>query len=205
MAEMISFHLDVVSAEGKLFSGRVQSAQVSGSEGELGLRHGHAPLLTAIKPGLVRLIKQNGSEEVLYISGGMLEVQPEAVTVLADTAIRADDLDEAKAQEAKRRAEERIHSSHGDIDYAQAVRRAGQSDGPAGLSISSKELPLITVDAKATFGSLFCPLDRPAQHFHLFQRLAMSLNVDPGCGQRYRMFLLPKVLHPVANAHGGLL
>ena len=100
MAEMISFHLDVVSAEGKLFSGRVQSAQVSGSEGELGLRHGHAPLLN--------------------ISGGMLEVQPEAVTVLADTAIRADDLDEAKAQEAKRRAEERINSSHGDIDYAQA-------------------------------------------------------------------------------------
>ena len=120
MAEMISFHLDVVSAEGKLFSGRVQSAQVTGSEGELGLRHGHAPLLTAIKPGLVRLIKQNGSEEVLYISGGMLEVQPEAVTVLADTAIRADDLDEAKAQEAKRRAEEGISSSHGDIDYAQA-------------------------------------------------------------------------------------
>lgn len=92
MAEMISFHLDVVSAEGKLFSGRVQSAQVSGSEGELGLRHGHAPLLTAIKPGLVRLVKQNGTEEVLYISGGMLEVQPESVTVLADTAIRADDL-----------------------------------------------------------------------------------------------------------------
>ncbi|KAL8188406.1 UNVERIFIED_CONTAM: hypothetical protein K2H54_000038 [Gekko kuhli] len=118
---MISFHLDVVSAEGKLFSGRVQSAQVSGSEGELGLRHGHAPLLTAIKPGLVRLVKQNGTEEVLYISGGMLEVQPEAVTVLADTAIRADDLDEAKAQEAKRAAEERIHSSHGDIDYAQAA------------------------------------------------------------------------------------
>ncbi|XMR53502.1 F0F1 ATP synthase subunit epsilon [Escherichia coli] len=116
---MISFHLDVVSAEGKLFSGRVQSAQVSGSEGELGLRHGHAPLLTAIKPGLVRS-DQHGSEEVLYISGGMLEVQPEAVTVLADTAIRADDLDEAKAQEAKRRAEERINSSHGDIDYAQA-------------------------------------------------------------------------------------
>ncbi|MGY2499139.1 ATP synthase F1 subunit epsilon, partial [Klebsiella pneumoniae] len=81
MAE-ISFHLDVVSAEGKLFSGRVQSAQVSGSEGELGLRHGHAPLLTSIKPGLVRLVKQNGAEEVLYISGGMLEVQPESVTVL---------------------------------------------------------------------------------------------------------------------------
>jgi len=121
MAEMISFHLDVVSAEGKLFSGRVQSAQVSGLEGELGLRHGHAPLLTAIKPGLVRLVKQNGAEEVLYISGGMLEVQPESVTVLADTAIRAKDLAEAQALEAKRAAEARLHSSHGDIDYAQAA------------------------------------------------------------------------------------
>ena len=120
MAE-ISFHLDVVSAEGKLFNGRVQMVQVSGSEGELGIHHGHAPLLTSIKPGLVRLVKQGGGEEVMYISGGMLEVQPESVTVLADTAIRADDLDEAKAQEAKRAAEERIHSSHGDIDYAQAA------------------------------------------------------------------------------------
>ncbi len=137
MAEMISFHLDVVSAEGKLFSGRVQ-------EGELGLRHGHAPLLTAIKPGLVRLIKQNGSEEVLYISGGMLEVQPESVTVLADTAIRAKDLDEAKAQEAKRRAEERIHSSHGDIDYAQA-----SAELSCGLSISSKRITANHGDAKS--------------------------------------------------------
>ncbi|ALP40774.1 F0F1 ATP synthase subunit epsilon [Aeromonas schubertii] len=119
MAE-ISFHLDVVSAEGKLFSGRVQSVAVTGAEGELGIHHGHTPLLTSIKPGLVRLVKQQGGEEVMYISGGMLEVQPETVTVLADTAIRADDLDEAKALEAKRRAEERIHSSHGDIDYAQA-------------------------------------------------------------------------------------
>ena len=120
MAE-ITFHLDVVSAEGMLFSGRVESVQVSGAEGELGIRHGHAPLLTSIKPGLVRLVKLHGAEEVMYISGGMLEVQPESVTVLADTAIRADDLDEAKAQEAKRAAEERIHSSHGDIDYAQAA------------------------------------------------------------------------------------
>ena len=135
----------MVSAEGKLFSGRVQSAQVSGSEGELGPRHGHAPLLTAIKPGLVRLVKQNGTEEVLYISGGMLEVQPEAVTVLADTAIRADDLDEAKAQEAKRAAEERIHSSHGDIDYAQAATELAKAMAQCGSSISSKELPLITV------------------------------------------------------------
>ena len=74
-----------------------------------------------IKPGLVRLIKLHGAEEVMYISGGMLEVQPETVTVLADTAIRAADLDEAKAQEAKRAAEEKIHGVAGDIDYAQAI------------------------------------------------------------------------------------
>ena len=126
MAEMISFHLDVVSAEGKLFSGRVQSAQVSGSEGELGLRHGHAPLLTAIKPGLVRLIKQNGSEEVLYISGGMLEVQPEAVTVLADTAIRAQDIDEAAVRAAKEEAE-RIIARRGEaMEIAEAQQRLAE-------------------------------------------------------------------------------
>ncbi len=120
MAE-ITFHLDVVSAEGMLFSGRVESVQVSGAEGELGIRHGHAPLLTSIKPGLVRLVKLHGAEEVMYISGGMLEVQPETATVLADTVIRAADLDEAKAQAAKRAAEEKIRGNPGDVDYATAI------------------------------------------------------------------------------------
>ena len=120
MAE-ITFHLDVVSAEEMLFSGRVESVQVTGAEGELGIRHGHAPLLTSIKPGLVRLIKLHGVEEVMYISGGMLEVQPETVTVLADTAIRAADIDEAKAQEAKRAAEQKISGKPGDVDYAEAI------------------------------------------------------------------------------------
>ena len=120
MAE-ITFHLDVVSAEEMLFSGRVESVQVSGQEGELGIRHGHAPLLTSIKPGLVRLVKLHGVEEVMYISGGMLEVQPETVTVLADTAIRAADIDEAKAQEAKRAAEQKISGKPGDVDYAEAI------------------------------------------------------------------------------------
>jgi F-type H+-transporting ATPase subunit epsilon len=87
----------------------------------LGIRHGHAPLLTSIKPGLVRLVKLHGAEEVMYISGGMLEVQPEAATVLADTVIRAADLDEAKAQAAKRAAEEKIHGHPGDVDYATAI------------------------------------------------------------------------------------
>ncbi|PSU68541.1 F0F1 ATP synthase subunit epsilon [Photobacterium phosphoreum] len=117
----ITFHLDVVSAEKRLFSGRAESIQVTGSEGELGIHAGHTPLLSAITPGMVRIIKQGGTEEVIYLSGGMLEVQPGIVTVLADTAIRGIDLDTAKAEEAKRQAEERIHHQHGDIDFAQAA------------------------------------------------------------------------------------
>lgn len=116
----MTFHLDVVSAEQQMFSGTVQSIQVSGSEGELGIRPNHAPLLTAIKPGMVRIVKQHGEEEVIYLSGGVMEVQPGAVTVLADTAIRGSDLDEARALEAKRKAEEHMNSSHGDVDFAMA-------------------------------------------------------------------------------------
>ncbi|OOF09505.1 MULTISPECIES: F0F1 ATP synthase subunit epsilon [Salinivibrio] len=117
----ITFHLDVVSAERQLFSGRAEHIQVTGSEGELGIHAGHTPLLTAITPGMVRIVKLGGSEEIIYLSGGTLEVQPGTVTVLADTAIRGEELDQAKAEEAKRRAEERIHNQHGDIDFAQAA------------------------------------------------------------------------------------
>ncbi len=120
MAAM-TFHLDVVSAEKQLFSGRAESIQVSGAEGELGIFPSHTPLLTSIIPGMIRITKQHGEEEVIYLSGGMLEVQPSTVTVLADTAIRALDLDQAKAEEAKRRAEDRIFNKHGDMDYAQAA------------------------------------------------------------------------------------
>lgn len=116
----MTFHLDVVSAELQMFSGLVQSIQVSGTEGELGIRPNHAPLLTAIKPGMVHIVKQQGEEEYIYLSGGVLEVQPGAVTVLADTAIRGTDLDEARAMEAKRKAEEHMNSSHGDVDFATA-------------------------------------------------------------------------------------
>jgi F-type H+-transporting ATPase subunit epsilon len=120
MAE-ITFHLDVVSAEKQIFSGRVETFQVTGSEGELGIYHGHAPLLTAIKPGMVRIVKQHGHEEIIYVSGGIVEVQPGTSTVLADTAIRGEDLDAAKAEEAKRKAEEHIQNQHGDMDFAQAA------------------------------------------------------------------------------------
>lgn len=115
-----TFHLDVVSAENNMFSGEVQKIQVTGSEGELGIFPQHTPLLTAIKPGLIRIVKVNGDEEFIYLSGGILEVQPTIVTVLSDTAIRGQDLDEARAMESKRKAEEHIRNSHGDIDYAQA-------------------------------------------------------------------------------------
>lgn len=119
MAAM-TVHLDVVSAEDKLFSGLVESIRVTGLEGELGIRYGHAPLLTPIKPGMIRIVKQHGEPEVIYLSGGILEVQPNLVTVLADTAIRGQDLDRAKSEKAKQSAQERVNNPHSDVDYAQA-------------------------------------------------------------------------------------
>lgn len=119
--ELQTFHLDIVSAEEKLFSGRVKTMQISGCEGQLGIRHGHAPLLTLIKPGRVAFTLQDDNESIIYISGGILEVQPETVTVLADTAIRADDIDESKAREAVRQAEEMISNGSGDVDYGAAI------------------------------------------------------------------------------------
>ncbi|OUS26668.1 F0F1 ATP synthase subunit epsilon [Thalassotalea sp. 42_200_T64] len=120
MAAM-TVHLDVVSAEESLFSGRIESLQITGSEGELGIMPGHAPLLTALKPGMARIVKQHGGEEVIYLSGGMLEVQPNTVTVLADVAVRGGDLDEQAALEAKQRAEEHISNAAGDVDYAEVA------------------------------------------------------------------------------------
>ncbi len=118
----MTVHLDVVSAEETIFSGRVETLQVTGSEGELGIYPGHAPLLTALKPGMVRVVKQHGDEDMIYIAGGTLEVQPGNVTVLADVATRAEDLDEATALEAKRQAEEHMASgAAGDLDYAEAA------------------------------------------------------------------------------------
>ncbi|MCM2678125.1 F0F1 ATP synthase subunit epsilon [Echinimonas agarilytica] len=123
----MTVHLDVVSAEGEIFDGRVESLQVAGTEGELGITPGHAPLLTQLKPGMVRIVKQHGEEEVLYLSGGVLEVQPSQVTVLADTAIRANDIDKAEAQEAKRRAEQKIASAGADFDYALAAQELSKA------------------------------------------------------------------------------
>jgi len=121
MAAM-TVHLDVVSAEESLFSGLVETIQVSGSEGDLGVNYGHAPLLTALKPGMVRLVKQFGHEDVMYIAGGTLEVQPDRITILADTAVRGEDLDEQAAEKAKRDAEEQMaNTSTAELDYQQAA------------------------------------------------------------------------------------
>ena len=100
----VSVHVDIVSAETEIFSGLAEMVVATGSLGELGIAPGHAPLLSELRPGQVRVIKQGGEEELYYISGGMLEVQPHFITILADTAIRADDLDEAAALEAKEKA-----------------------------------------------------------------------------------------------------
>ena len=101
-------HLDVVSAEAEIFSGLVQTVQASGIEGELGIYPGHAPLITSLQPGIVRVVKQFGEEELIYVAGGILEVQPGYVTVLADVAVRAEEIDEAAAQAAQKHAKERI-------------------------------------------------------------------------------------------------
>ncbi|KFZ30976.1 ATP synthase F0F1 subunit epsilon [Pseudidiomarina salinarum] len=113
--------LDVVSAEEMLFSGAVETVQVTGSEGELGIYPGHAPLLTTIKPGMVRVVMKGGEEEIIYVAGGVLEVQPHNVTVLADTAIRGEELDEQEALKAKKQAEEAIADSSSDLSYAEAA------------------------------------------------------------------------------------
>ncbi|CAG9934424.1 F0F1 ATP synthase subunit epsilon [Candidatus Nitrotoga arctica] len=117
----MTVHVDVVSAEESIFSGLVEMVVVPGEMGELGIYPRHAPLLTRIKPGSVRLKLPDQSEFMLiYVSGGMLEVQPSVVTILADTAIRGADLDEARSLEAKHAAEEAMKNRASDIDYAKA-------------------------------------------------------------------------------------
>ncbi|CAM4270473.1 ATP synthase epsilon chain [Vibrio astriarenae] len=117
---MSTFHLDVVSAEKRIFSGSAASIQVSGEQGDLGVLANHTPLLTRIRPGMVRIVTKDKKEEIVYLSGGILEVQAYDVTILADTAIRGEDLDQAKAEEAKRRAEQLFNENHGDVDFARA-------------------------------------------------------------------------------------
>ncbi|MBY0573052.1 MAG: F0F1 ATP synthase subunit epsilon [Undibacterium sp.] len=116
-----TIHVDVVSAEELIFSGEAEFVALPGESGELGIYPSHTPLITRIKPGAVRIkLVGKSEEEFVFVAGGILEVQPNAVTVLADTAIRGTDLDEAKANEAKKLAEEALVNHDASIDYAQA-------------------------------------------------------------------------------------
>ena len=116
-----TIHVDVVSAEESIFSGEAKFVALPGENGELGILPRHTPLITRIKPGAVRIERaDNGEEEFVFVAGGILEVQPGSVTVLADTAIRGHDLDEAKANAAKKQAEEALKNAKSDIDLAHA-------------------------------------------------------------------------------------
>ena len=123
----MTIHCDIVSAEQEIFSGLVESLVATGSQGELGINYGHAPLLTDLVPGPIRIVKQSGEEEVYYVSGGFLEVQPGVVSVLADTAIRADDVDEAAAEEARQAAEHALANQTGDFDYGRASAQLAEA------------------------------------------------------------------------------
>jgi F-type H+-transporting ATPase subunit epsilon len=115
-------HLDIVSAEHDIFSGTVEMVVATGVLGEVGVGPGHAPLITVLKPGEIRVTRAGGEEEIYYVQGGMLEVQPQCITILADVAERADHLDEAAAQMAKANAEAAMANSKGaDLDYSQAA------------------------------------------------------------------------------------
>jgi F-type H+-transporting ATPase subunit epsilon len=115
-----TIHVDVVSAEESIFSGEARFVALPGEAGELGIYPRHTPLITRVKPGSVRIEKADGTEEFVFVAGGILEVQPNRVTVLSDTAIRGKDLDEQKANEAKKAAEEALRNAKSEIDVARA-------------------------------------------------------------------------------------
>lgn len=123
----MTLQCDIVSAEREIFSGLVEMVITTGSLGEVGIAYGHAPLLTGIKPGPVRLIKQGGAEEIFFVSGGYLEVQPYHVTVLADTALRADDMDEAAALEAQQQAQQQLADQSSEIDFQRAAAQLAEA------------------------------------------------------------------------------
>jgi F-type H+-transporting ATPase subunit epsilon len=116
-----SIHCSIVSAEQEIFAGTVQRVVATGTLGEIGVYPGHTPLLTGILPGPVKLVLEDGSEEMFFASGGFLEIQPTSITLLADTAVRADDIDEAAAQEAERKAQQELSDQRADVDFARVA------------------------------------------------------------------------------------
>ncbi len=123
----MTMHCDIVSAEEEIFSGRIQSLTLTGTLGELGVMPGHAPLITAIRPGPVRLRLDSGEEQVFFASGGFLEVQPSVVTVLADTAVRAEDIDEAAAAEAQDAARRALEDRAADVEFSLAAAQLAEA------------------------------------------------------------------------------
>ena len=116
----MTMHLDIVSAESEIFSGVAEIVVAPAVMGEVGIHARHTPMLTPLKPGEVHITKPGGEEEYIYVSGGMMEVQPSVVTILSDTAVRAQDLDEAAAMEAKQAAEDALKDREGDMEIAEA-------------------------------------------------------------------------------------
>ena len=125
----MTLHCDIVSAEEAIFSGLVELVVAHGSLGDLGICYGHAPLLTALQPGPVRLKLANGEEQIFYVSGGFLEAQPSLVTILADTAVRADEVDEAAATAAQQEAQRQLTSQAADIDFDRAAAQLAAAAG----------------------------------------------------------------------------
>ena len=134
----LTIHCDIVSAEAQIFSGLVELLVANGSNGELGVTYGHTPLLTDLTPGSVRVVLQGGEEEVYYVSGGYLEVQGDVVTILANTAVRGDDLDEVAAEEARKAAEEALANQSSELDYGCASAQLAEASAQLATLIKLK-------------------------------------------------------------------
>ena len=123
----MTIHVDIVSAEHAIYSGTAESISAPAAMGEVGIYPRHTQMLTPLKPGEVRIIKQGGEEDAIYVSGGMMEVQPHVITILSDTAVRASDLDEAAAVAAKEAAEQAIKDRQGEMELAEAQAQLAEA------------------------------------------------------------------------------
>jgi len=123
----MTMHVDIVSLDSRIFSGRAEALFVTGKLGELGIYPGHAQLLSSLKPGQIRLQLSEQNEEIFYVKGGILEVQPTVVTILADSVVRAEDLDEAAAKEAKERAEKMLAGKRSEFEYSRAIAELAEA------------------------------------------------------------------------------